>query len=369
MKIPIFWRLLLGYSAILLLSAGLSTYSIIQLGGLGTKARAILEHDSRRISTVEKLTDAFLSEARYGGRFIITRSTELHDQYKQFNADFVRYMKDLHVLANNPEFKSLWVRINHLHLNYNDLFNREVSYIRAGQPYGESRYRQEKEKILESALRELDALRTHSQQNLRTRLTEIEEAAGDSRSIAMRTTLLLIALGFALCYRISKTITAPLLKMQRNTDAGMESGADWSQDYSKVPEIDKLSDTLHRAKDHLRAAHESNAAFVRQISDEFATPLISLKNRLNYLNRCLGPAATPEQRTILVILADETQRLIQNCERLQMPAPPVIVEPQKQTQSPATRREAKFSLHGFLAQVSSCAANLLIRLKQSVTDR
>ena len=77
MRIPIFWRLLFGYSAILLLSVGLSTYSIIQLGGLSTTARAALDTDSRRIGNVEKLTDALLSEVRYAGRFIITHAEEL----------------------------------------------------------------------------------------------------------------------------------------------------------------------------------------------------------------------------------------------------------------------------------------------------
>jgi CHASE3 domain sensor protein len=369
MRIPIFWRLSLGYLAILLLSAGLSAYSIIQLGGLSTKARAILQNDNQRIGTVEKLTDAFLSEVRYESRFVIAPAKELLDQYRQFNMDFARYMNDLQALPTVPDLKSRLARINHLHSRYHDLFQREVKYIQAAQPYGESRYRQEKEKILESTLRELDLLKTHSQRNLQTNLEEIEQAAGNSRSIAMTMTLLLIGIGFVLCYRISKTITAPLLEMQYNTDAGMESGADWSSDYSQVPEIHQLSETLHRAKDHLRAAHESNAAFVRQISDEFATPLISLKNRLNYLNRCLGEAATPEQRTILVILADETQRLIQNCARLQVPAQPAIVEPQSERESPAAGRGAKFTLQGLLAQVSSCATSFVIRLKQSVTDR
>jgi CHASE3 domain sensor protein len=334
MRIPIFWRLLLGYSAILLLSIALSSYSIFQLGRLGTTSRAALETDNRRVATIEKLTDAFLSEVRYAGRFIITQAKELHDQYHQFNSDFGRYMNELQALATSVEIQSRLSRVADLHVRHHDLFAREVKYIQSAQPYGESRYQQEKEKVLESALRELELLKAYSQQDLQAKLREMERAASSGRTLAIVTTLILVGLGFALCYRISKSITRPLSELRFNTE--VERCVDSESDYSRIPEIQDLSDTLHRAKDHLRAAHESNVAFVRKISAEFATPLTSFKNRLNYLHAMLGETATAEQRTILAVLADETDRLIRNCARLQMPNPPAITTSQSQTVMQAT---------------------------------
>jgi CHASE3 domain sensor protein len=334
---PIFWRLLLGYSAILLLSIGLSAYSIVQLGGLSTTARAAMESDTRRIATVETLTDAFLSEVRYAGRFVITHAPELHDQYRQFHSDFNRYMSDLEALSASAEIQSRLSRIADLHLRYSDLFDREVKYIRSAQPYGESRYQQEKEKVLESALRELEMLKTYSQKNLQIKLEGIERAASNGRTLAIATTLVLVGLGFALCYKISKSITAPLLELQCNTATEDRHHMDSGPDYSRIPEIQELSETLHRAKDHVRAAHESNAAFVQKISAEIATPLISLKNRLNHLNTTLGETATAEQRTILMVLADETERLIQGCARLQAPTLPAIATSERQMHLQAPR--------------------------------
>ena len=324
LRIPIFWRLLLGYSAILLLSVGLSAYSIIQLGELSATARGAMETGTRRIVTVETLTDVFLSEVRYAGRFVITHAEELHDQYRQFNRDFTRYMSDLQALSTSAEIQSRLSRIADLHSRYNDLFDREVKYIQSAQRYGESRYQQEKEKVLESALRELELLKTYSQKNLQIKLEKMERAAGNGRKLAIATTLVLVGLGFAFCYKISESITAPLLELQCNTAAEAERCVESPPDYSRIPEIQDLSETLHRAKDHVRAAHEINAAFVNKISAEFAIPLISLKNRLSYLNTTLGETATAEQRTILVVLADETERLIQGCGRLQAPTLPAF---------------------------------------------
>ncbi len=329
MRIPIFWRLLLGYSAILLLSVGLSAYSIVQLGGLSTTARAALEGDTRRLVIVEILADAFLSEVRYAGRYVITHTKELYEQYRQFNGDFGRYIKELQALSTSPEIETRLKRLADLHFRYNDLFDREVKYIQSAQPYGESRYKQEKEKLLESVLEELELLKTQSQKNLETKLKEMEHDASLGRTLAIATTLMLVGVGFALCYKISKSITTPLLELQLNAIVSNPC-ADSPSDYSRIPEIQELSETLNRASDQLRGAHASNATFVQKISDEFMTPLISLKNRLNYLQSTLGESATGEHRGIFSVLADETERLIQSCARLQAPTPPEMTPPQIQ---------------------------------------
>ena len=53
---------------------GVAAYSIVQLGSLSGTARAALDIDNRMMAYQETLTDAFLSEVRYAGRFLITRA-------------------------------------------------------------------------------------------------------------------------------------------------------------------------------------------------------------------------------------------------------------------------------------------------------
>src|SRR5215510_9389012 len=98
MRLSIFWRLTSSYVVILILFVGISSYSIIQLGRLSSTARAALDMDSRLIGYQEKLTDIFLSEVRYAGKFIITRSDSLHEQFLQFKTDFLRVMDESQLL-------------------------------------------------------------------------------------------------------------------------------------------------------------------------------------------------------------------------------------------------------------------------------
>jgi len=337
MPIPIFWRLISGHLIILLLSIGAASYSIVQLGELSGTARTALNTDNRMVAHEEKLTDAFLSEVRYAGRFIITHSEMLHDQFSQFKNDFVRYMNDVKTLAVSDEIKTRLARVEEFHLRYEELFDQEVRYIRAGQPYAESRYQQERAKILDSALSELEHLKGQLQKDLHAKLQAMERAARSARIIAITTTLILFGLGAGCALAITQSIAMPLAQLKRKTLG--ESSEGFDTEYSHIPEIQELSDALCKEKRKIDAAAERNTAFIHAINEQFQAPLISLTRRLSYLKEELAESVTMEQRQNIDILTEETERMIQRCAQLS--TPPTLGVEIKRLQKQTAPREIK----------------------------
>jgi CHASE3 domain sensor protein len=324
MRLPIFWRLTSGYAIILILFVGISSYSIIQLGRLSSTAREALDMDNRLIGYQEKLTDVFLSEVRYAGKFIITHTGSLYEQFRQFQTDFFRYMDESQLLATAPDVKARLSRVEELHLRYQDLFDQEVRYVKAAQPYAESRFQQEKEKVLESVLGELDRLKRQLQKNLHDKLETMERVGHVARTIAGLTTLVLFGLSVALSFVISKSITTPLSNLKGMMDETQETINSVS-DLARIPEIQELRDALHNLKRKLQKTAETNAHFVDTINGQFTIPLISLKKRLSYLNEELAEKITADQKITLEVLAGETERLIQRCTELHpVPALPCL---------------------------------------------
>jgi CHASE3 domain sensor protein len=323
--LSIFWRLTSGYAVILILFVGISSYSIIQLGRLSSTAREALDMDSRLIGYQEKLTDIFLSEVRYAGKFIITRSGSLHEQFLQFKTDFLRYMGETQLLATAPDVKARLSRVEELHRRYQDLFDHEVRYVKAGQHYAESRFQQEKEKVLESVLGELDRLKRQLQKNLHNKLETMERVGHVARTIAGLTTLVLFGLSVALSFVISKSITTPLYNLKRILMDETQETLNAVSDLARIPEIQELRDALHNSKIKLQKTAETNAHFVDTVNEQFTIPLISLQKRLNYLNEQLADKITADQKVTLEVLAGETKRLIQRCTELHpVPAVPCL---------------------------------------------
>src|SRR5687767_15509132 len=87
---------------------------------------------------------------------------------------------------------------------YTTLFrsDREVEYIRTKQNYAQSRFQQERDKIVDSAINELNGLQAHLRTKLQEKLESIEYGALASRRIAILTTLIVLILGTLLSLKV-----------------------------------------------------------------------------------------------------------------------------------------------------------------------
>ena len=209
MAMPIFWRLILSHMGVLLLSGAACFYSIVQLGSLSGTARTALDTNHRIISYQEALADAFLSQVRYGGKYLLTHTDSRHTQLRQFRKDFTDYLDLLKRLGQSESIAPSLSRIEQLHAKYHALLDREVEYIQLSQNYAQSRYQQEREKIVESTLNERDALKLQLRAKLQEKLESIDRGARTARRIAIVTTLVVFILGTVLSLRVSNSIEGP----------------------------------------------------------------------------------------------------------------------------------------------------------------
>ena len=311
MPIPLFWRLILGYAAILLLSVGTSVYSIVQLGGLSQTARDAIDTDYRTIAHQETLTDAFLSEARYGGKYLITQAPASYDQFRQFKNDFLRYLGELKSGGVSGEITTQLVRVDQLHRSYHDLFEQEVRYLKAGQPYAQSRYQQERDKILENTLRELARLKDLLEKNVHDKLEHMSGTARAARTIAIATTLILLVVGTALSLKISASVTKPLVHLKRQTQ-DESSNPESDTQPSTIPEIQELSDALAQRMRRLQEAAETNGNRMERATEDLAARLSALKSQLTALKTAGQGAMAPS----IDKLIGEADRLAQDCAEL-----------------------------------------------------
>ena len=208
MAIPIFWRLILSHTGVLLLSGASCLYSIVQLGSLSGTARSALDTNRLTIGYHEALTDAFLSQIRYGGKYLITHTEGRHEQSRQFKKEFVHYLNMLKDLERSESTRASLARIERSHQQYHELFDRETAYIRANQNYAQTRYQQEREKIVEGTLNELDGLKAQLRTKLQQKLESIDSAARTARRIAIVTSLVVLILGTILALKVSRAIGA-----------------------------------------------------------------------------------------------------------------------------------------------------------------
>jgi hypothetical protein len=210
MRIPTFWRLVLSHLGILLLSGAACLYSIVQLGSVSGSARSALATSQRVIAYEEALIDSFLSQVRYGGKYLLTHTEGRHEQLLQFKKDFIDYLDLLKQLEQSESIGASLSRLERLHEQYHDLFDREAAYIRANQNYGQTRYQQERDKIVENTLEEFDLLKAQLRTKVQDKLESVDRGARTARRIAIITTLIVLVLGTLFSLKVSRSLDASL---------------------------------------------------------------------------------------------------------------------------------------------------------------
>lgn len=206
MTLSIFWRLMLSHIGILMLSGAACLYSIVQLGSLSGAARGALDTNHRMIAYQEALIDAFLSQIRYGGKYLITHTEGRLEQARQFKKDFLNYLHLLKELDREETLGASLSRVERLHGQYHELFAREAAFIRTRQSYAQTRYQQERERVIEDTLGELDSLRAQTRAKLQEKLERIDQGARTARKIATATTVVVLFLGALLSLKVSRSM-------------------------------------------------------------------------------------------------------------------------------------------------------------------
>jgi CHASE3 domain sensor protein len=211
MATPMLRRFVISYSAMLIVMVAVSSYSVLQLGRLSAAAHTAVSIEQRMIDQADGLADAFLSEVRYGGKFSVTQAPVHYEQYEEFKTDFERRMGQLKTLATSADAVQRLSQTEEYHAQYHQLFEREVEYIKKKQPYAESRYREEKERLVDYLLREHAAFKGNLEKSLQQRIGYIERAAQESQNFTLAATLLLAILGIVLACWLGGRLPSHLL--------------------------------------------------------------------------------------------------------------------------------------------------------------
>jgi hypothetical protein len=200
------------------------------------------------------------------------------------------------------------------------LFDQEVGYIRANQTYAQSRYQQEREKILESILGKLARLKEQLRTSLQDKLVGMERAADTARGIAMVTTLIVSLLGIFLSLKIGNGITIPLKELKRRTETASSKTAHSQWIATQLPEIQELAEAIEQKQQSLRHNAAVNASVRDQITDELMPQLLSLQTLLKRLPQETDGPMSSQLKASIDDTTKDTERLIEFC--LTLPAAP-----------------------------------------------
>ncbi|MGH7828957.1 MAG: sensor histidine kinase, partial [Candidatus Binatia bacterium] len=193
---------------------------------------------------------------------------------------------------------------------YQELFDREVRYLRESQNYPQAEYKQEKETAADGVLQELEELRSYTQQKMYGKIKELAEAGDNARRIAMLMGAASLILVVMLSLLITRSITHPISILKSKTSEIAKGNFDVTLNLSSPPEIAELAAAFNLMCQRLNEVDTMKSEFFSSMSHELRTPLASIREGTGLLLDGLAGPITDKQKRILSIIVEESHRLI-----------------------------------------------------------
>jgi two-component system sensor histidine kinase GlrK len=308
--LTIFARLILGNVLILLIATVVSVYAIQQLRQMRKITGSIVQFHNVMIELDREMTAALLSEVRYERKFSLLHDQALYRGFLASKSDFDTSLGQARAMATSPKFVNALKQVQLLNAAYQALFEEEVAAVAAGKSGARNRSQADKKRVADQAMEELAQLRALSQQRILQKLKELDQAEARASTAALVILAAALFVGVVVSVWITRSITTPLSHMKKKT-AEVARGIFLADlEVASPPEIQALAGAFNTMCVKLGEVERLKSDFYSLMSHELRTPLTSIREGADMLLEGIAGEVGGKQRELLVIMSEESSRLL-----------------------------------------------------------
>ena len=316
MRLSLFWRLVLGSLAIVVVVAGVNVYALTQLRQLTTLSSELVSRHYPAIESAKRLITGVSSQLRNEKKYLIVRDAELLRDFDQEAEDFQRRLAALLKQEESEEGRRLLERVRQEHEEYRALVRAQANAAGESGRKVDTGHERRRDARIEKLTNLLDAYISLCEVRVSAVMTESLDRTAEAETVLQELLLVSIFLTIVLATAASVSILAPLRRVQQHIRV-IGQGRFGASLHAAVPrELRELVETVNWMGGKLKELDDLKAEFFSHISHELRAPLASVRAGVQLLLDQVAGPLTPQQREALEIMNDSSQRLIQQISTL-----------------------------------------------------
>lgn len=248
-------KMLLGYMTLVVLTVIVVVYALVSLQRINSLNRSIVKVDILVEEASDKMLDALLGQDMYEKRYLILKSKDMRDLFTKRGSEFTLWLTSLKALPTEAVLPL--ESIESLHNKYNELFSREIQFVRmkkTEQAYAVSNHelRIVSDQINE-ILKTLSSTAKEAQDSKMKQISRIGDTAFLTTAVLCLISIIVGALaGLVVTHHISSSIH----KLKEATEHMSEGNFDYDPEIRSEDEIGALSEAFLSMGKRLRKLEE-----------------------------------------------------------------------------------------------------------------